>query len=346
MPKEEMCTFRSMYFNGRFVVNLAQFAEQLGVESNQLIALTQCSISELQAEECRLDAEIYNRFIEEAVRLSEDELFGLHAGENMNLAAAGLIAQIAHSSSTVKQALDYCCEFANLGCNALPTRLEEDQDYFKLVLEPNSLWQQQSAESVLHTVYGYLAFSVREFQSLTNSKKYPIEVWMKSQPPNNIEELQRVLGCSVQFNKAEFAILFRKEDINQEVRTSDYALLKVLVDHAYQKLANLHKGKGFYETVRRSVVNLVRPEFPTIEEIAAHLNMSVRTFQRKLKNEGYSYKDIVDELRREFAFGYLKKPELTISEIAYLLSYSDASAFIRTFKRWTGKTPVQWRMEN
>ena len=117
----------------------------------------------------------------------------------------------------------------------------------------------------------------------------------------------------------------------------------MLVSHAEEKLQDFSRSNGFYHTVKRSIVNLVRPEFPTIDQVAGHLNMSVRTFQRKLKVEGYSFKELIDELRQEFAIGYLKKEELSVSEIAYLLNYSDASTFIRSFKRWMGVTPREYR---
>ncbi|MBL4656570.1 MAG: AraC family transcriptional regulator ligand-binding domain-containing protein [Flavobacteriales bacterium] len=321
-----------------------RFASQQGAEINPLIALSGRSAQELCAEECKLGPEAYNAVLEAAVEATGDEFFGLHAGENLNLAAAGLIAQIAHTSETVKQALEYCCEFANLGCSALPTQLLEEKNHYKLTLTPDNLWQQQSPVSVKHTVDGYLAFTIREFQSLTLNKHYPKEIWVTDKRPKNTKELERVLGCPVRFGRDEIAVLFHKQHVEENVLTSDYALLEVLVAHAQEKSENLDAAKGFYEVVKRSVVNLVKPEFPTIDQVAAHLNMSVRTFQRKLKREGHSYKELIDELRQDFAMSYLKKQELSINEIAYLLNYADASAFIRSFKRWKGQTPNQYRL--
>ncbi|WP_187696592.1 AraC family transcriptional regulator [Xanthovirga aplysinae] len=323
---------------------MAHFAAKQGGNLEKLIQLSGKSADELCDEECKLGSEAYNAGLEAAVEESGDELFGLHAGENLNLQAAGLIVQIAHSSNTVKQALEYCCEFANLGCSALPTLLVEEKDYFKLTLHPDPLWLQQSEISVQHTIYGYLAFTIREFQSLTHNKHWPIEIWLGSQPPKNLNELQLLLGCPLRFNQKEIALLFDKQHVEEKVITSDYALLQVLVSHAQEKLKKLHVSNDFYETVKRSVINLVTPDFPTVEQVAAHLNMSVRTFQRKLKHEGHSYKVLIDELKKDFSLSYLKKPELSISDIAYLLNYADASAFVRSFKRWTGMTPKTYRL--
>lgn len=332
-----------MHFNGRFIVHLAQFAEQLGADAQAILALTDTPVETLSKEDCRMGPEAYNAVVLKCIESTGDKVFGLHAGEHMNLSAAGLIVQIAQTSSTVEEALNYCCEFANLGCSALPTKLQPGEEQYRLTLTPNPVWARQSEAAVIHTVLGYLAFMVREFQALIQTQACPVEIWMACSPIDEEQELRRVLGCDVLFDQKEYAIIFRRDDVEQPVVTSDYHLLEVLVRHAEQKLNRMQSQEGFFELVRRSVVKLVKPEFPTIEQVAGHLNMSVRTFQRKLSSEGRSYKQLVDELRREFALDYLSDDGLSVSEIAYLLSYSDASAFIRTFKRWMGETPATWR---
>lgn len=332
-----------MHFNGRFIVNMAQFAAQQGGDMNKLLALTGKPMDELCHEECKLDVETYDAVVNAALEMTDDDFYGMHAGENLNLQAAGLIVQIAHSSETVKQALEYCCEFANLGCSAIVTALFEEAEHYRLTLTPDPVWVKQSPLSVQHTLEGYLAFTIREFQSLTRHKHHPREVLLAREKPENTSEFDRVLGCPARFGKGENAILFEKNHVEDKVVTSDYALLQVLVAHAQTKLEQYKASEGFYDTVKRSVVTLVKPEFPTIEMVAGHLNMSVRTFQRKLKEEGYSYKELIDELRKDFALSYLKNNELSIGEVAYLLSYSDASVFTRSFKRWTGQTPKQYR---
>ncbi|MFT5779351.1 MAG: AraC-like DNA-binding protein [Crocinitomicaceae bacterium] len=333
-----------MHFNGRFIVNLAQFAGQLGANPADIITASGVPFEELCSETSTVDVETYNNVVGAAVKATNDPFFGLHAGENLNLVAAGLIAQIAHSSSTVKEALEYCCQFANLGCSALAVQLSEIPEAYKFSMNPDKGWMQSAPESVQHTIDGYLAFTVREFQSLIGNKNYPKEIWLSRKSPQNWKELQRVVGCDIKFEQGEDALLFHKKDVELPVVTSDYALLQVLVKHAEEKRSTLDGQDGFYERVKRSLINLIKPDFPTIESIAGHLNMSVRSFQRKLKLEGHSYKEVVDDLKQEFAFDYLKQSDLNISEIAYLLNYADASAFIRSFKRWTGKTPNEYRM--
>ena len=332
-----------MTFSGRFLLNIIHFATQQGADYTALVKLSEESVDDLCREDYRVGAEVYNRVVEAAVEQTEDPWFGLHIGEYLNLSAAGLIAQITMSSRNVKEALDYCCEFASLGCRALVMNFEEEKECYRLTFTPDPLWLQQSEEAVRHTIDGTIVFTIREFHALTRQKHFPISVALPYQPPWDPKEYNRILRCPVKFGQDQTEILFEKAHIEAPVITSDYNLLRILVEHAREKEESLKREQGFLSVVRKSIINMVRPEFPTINEVASNLNLSVRTMQRKLKEEGVTYKDLMEGLRKEFALSYLKRADLSISEVAYLLSYADASTFIRSFKRWTGQTPKSFR---
>lgn len=333
-----------MTFSGRFLLHIIEFAAMQGADRQFLLELTGHSPAELCEEDRRVSAEIYNRVIEEAVLRTGDALFGLHLGEQLNLSAAGLISQITQTSSTVKEALEHCCTFASLGCRALALTLVEEKEHFKLLLNPDLLWLNQSPESVRQTIDGYIAFSLREFHTLTRQKYFPLAIHYAAPQGLGTEEYFRVFNCDIRYNQKEYAIFFDKTQMRLPVITSNFDLLRVLVMHANQKLAIIQQEQGFYAAVKQSIVKLVKPDFPSLQQVAANLNISVRTLQRKLKEEGYTYKNILEELRKDFAFSYLQDPKLSINEIAYLLSYADATAFIRSFKRWTGQSPRQYRL--
>ncbi|PSR12018.1 MAG: hypothetical protein DA408_07920 [Bacteroidetes bacterium] len=127
-----------MAFNGRFVLNIADFAAKLGVNYQTLIQLSGHSVIELEEEACQVTDTAYNTVLEHAVLTTGDEYLGLHMGESLNLSAAGLIVQIVQNSQTVRQALEYCCQFANLGCSTLPLELKEEAVCYTLRLHPQS----------------------------------------------------------------------------------------------------------------------------------------------------------------------------------------------------------------
>ena len=334
-----------MAFNGRFVVNLAQFAASRGGNMQEVLNHTSKGLEELCAENCVVNDEAYQLVIETAIHQVNDPFFGLHAGENLNLSAAGLIAQITQTSSSIKEAINYCCEFANLGCSVLPMSLIETQTHYKVKVTPDKQWRESSELAFRQTVDGVMAFTRRELESLTLTPHVPLAIHLPWEDVQNEKEYKRVLGQNVQFNQNEIAIVLDKEHVEQPILNADYQLLRILVSHAQEKSEKLHQQQGFQSIVKQSVLKLIRPQFPAIEEVAAHLSMSARTLQRRLKEEGVTYKQMINDLRLGMAKDYLKQPGLSIKEIAYLLSYAEPSTFIRSFKLRTGKTPNTFRSE-
>jgi AraC-like DNA-binding protein len=82
---------------------------------------------------------------------------------------------------------------------------------------------------------------------------------------------------------------------------------------------------------------------PKLTRVAKKIAMSPRTLQRQLKEHGVDFKRLMDDTRRRFALTYLKDRRTTLTEIAFLLGYSELSAFNRAFRRWTGSTPLDYR---
>jgi AraC-like DNA-binding protein len=95
--------------------------------------------------------------------------------------------------------------------------------------------------------------------------------------------------------------------------------------------------------VRQQLVERLRDGEPEQGAVARPLGLSERTLQRRLRDEGTTFGALVDDVRLELARMYLGDPELAIFEVAFLLGYSEPSAFNRAFRRWTGASPSEHR---
>ncbi len=335
-----------MDFSGRFLLSMIQFAAVRGSDQEQLITMSGHDLAYLSDEENRILPAVYNRIIEHCVDTTQDNFFGLHAGEYLNLAAAGLIGQISQTSSTVKEALEYCCEFAALGCQALPMNLEQTMEGYRLEVIPNASWENESPIAVQQTLEGTMAFFLREFHFLTIQKYYPLEVGFKYPQENRNEELERVFKCPIRHNQSVSYMLLSTEQVEAKIITSDFKLLRILVEHAEAKLEKMSGDEGIYHQVRKAILNLSEPCFPTIETVAANMNVSVRSLQRKLAVESTTYKEVIDDLRKEMALKYLDQNALNVQEVSDLLGYADVSSFSRSFKKWTNLSPRAYRQAN
>ncbi|HKK79342.1 MAG TPA: AraC family transcriptional regulator ligand-binding domain-containing protein [Phaeodactylibacter sp.] len=123
---------------------MIQFAARQGAATAELLAVVNYSQEKLMDEDLRVEAASYNAVLEAAMAQIKDPFFGLHAGEHFSLSAAGLVAQITQTSATIKEDLQYCCDFSMLACRAIPLRLEKENGEYVLRMKPDPLWQVQS----------------------------------------------------------------------------------------------------------------------------------------------------------------------------------------------------------
>ena len=93
----------------------------------------------------------------------------------------------------------------------------------------------------------------------------------------------------------------------------------------------------FSRQVRGMILNMCKPELPTFEQVAQQFPISQRSFQRKLRQEGLSFRRIADDIKKELSFYLSEGNQLKTLEIAYLLGYSEASAYLHAVKRWENR---------
>lgn len=333
-----------MAFRATFVKNIIDFATQRGVSPEEMLRAVDCpQLEALNDEHKFFNRGQYEQLMQTAVAQSQDAHLGLHFGEFMSLSAAGLIAQIVQNSRSVLEALQYTVAFANLGCQELPFQLQELEKSWELALLPNPDWAARYPLSAQQTMDGMMVFTLREFQSITLRKHQPISIHFGYARPGAHSEYQRIFKCPVHLGSSRTALYLAKAHVADEVVAGDYQLLQMLVRYAEQKLETMARQQDLSYRIRKTILNMANPHFPGIREAAANLNLSVRTLQRKLKAEGSTYQELTDDLKKQFALDYLRNEDLSVKAIAYSLDFSEASAFIRSFKRWYGTSPQLYR---
>lgn len=171
----------------------------------------------------------------------------------------------------------------------------------------------------------------------------PREAWFSHAPLGPLADYQKVLGCLVRFEQDRTGLRFDDEDLEAPARRHDPQLFRLLESHAARVLAETPATASFRERVRNAVVERLRDGEPGIAAIAEALATSERSLQRRLQTEGVSFRDVVDEARHKLATQYLGDETLSMTDVACLLGYSEAAAFTRAFKRWTGLAPSQAR---
>ena len=133
-------------------------------------------------------------------------------------------------------------------------------------------------------------------------------------------------------------------DVVDRVLPSGNEKLASFSDQAMtQYLASLDEAVHLISRVQKCIVERLPSGDATGENVASELSLSTRSLQRTLQQEGTTFIAILNDTRRDIARQYVLEDTIDLTEIAFLLGFSTLSSFSRSFKRWTGKSPVQYR---
>ena len=159
----------------------------------------------------------------------------------------------------------------------------------------------------------------------------------------SIDEYWRVFQSRVVFGTERNELIFPAWNLDLPMANADPVLAAVLAEKIERLLAQFSDRPSLSSQIREWLITQFQGGNPRIEVVADHLHMSERTLRRRLGEEETTFKRILDEVRRELAIGYVRERLLCTGEIAFLLRYSEPSAFQRAFKRWTRLTPSEYR---
>lgn len=281
----------------------------------------------------------FARALEAAARATGDECFGLHFGERYQPQDVGALAYVAFNSPTIAASI------ANV---ARYLRVHNEAARVSLVIE--GVWASLRHELVdlsLETARQHAEYSMaigrNAIRLMVGSQWTPIEVQFAHRAPREASEHVRVFGAPVSFDCAANAFVMGRAFLDRQVPAADERLLPILRRYLDHVLERMPPEDQLVAAVRRATGESIREGHMTLARVARKLATTPRTLQRRLKQHGMDFKTLVDDTRRRFAAHYLDDRSNTLTDIAFLVGYSEISAFNRAFKRWTGSTPSEYR---
>lgn len=264
---------------------------------------------------------------------------GFQFGERLNLAAAGTPGQLFMAAPTLEKALKLFLEYYPLLSYSMDIdsafrgnhcRLEFGHLYPPLA-SPHVQWF--LTETIIYSILTCARLMTGEKLSLAQlSVCYP-------EPPH-ANLYPQFFGCPVIFN-ADSTVL-KLDFLHKKVITANEPVMQLKEWECQRAIRNLRKRLCIKEQIL-TILKKMQPEIPSQDAVAEHLNVSQSSLYRKLKIADTSYQKIVDEFRCSQALDYLNNSDLSVSQIAEIVGFSDSSNFRRAFKKWTGSTPSELR---
>lgn len=292
----------------------------------------------LEDGEARCSEAFAAQLFERAAILMGDETLGLHAGESIRPGHYGVLGYVLMNCATLGETLDYLLRY-----QALVIELKggfsilAEGDSIVLSCPPDEDWpMRQLAEFNLAACISFMRW-------VTGYEGSPTRIDFNYPAPSTLEGYGRMFSCELRFDQPCYQLAIPLAWLRMPLIRPDMTMRSAMLRLAEKQLLALPRGDDVLSCARSVIASSLSEGPVDLAGVASRLAIGTRTLQRELQANGSSFSGLIDEVRQELAKRYLSDSTLTVVDAAFLLGFSEQSAFQRAFKRWTGLTPGDFR---
>lgn len=322
-----------------YATNLIQFAASKGASRQRLAELSGIALDDLREPDNRVPLARYVALMKAAKDLCQAPALALQLGAAGDFKEISVVGLICYAASTMGEALAELNRYGRLvfevdvpgnGGRFQMTRIAGESWLVDTRFDPNSFPELTEA-----TWSRFICETARHFPDAPFAKA----VHVTHKAPDYSADYERILNVPVTFDSDKNAIMIDPSWLAIELHASNRYVFGVLSEHAGRLLESLENAQTIRGRVESLLIPVLHKGDVGMSEIARQLGLSRQSLYRRLKQEHVTYEALVDDLRHRMALHYLSGKQTSVNETAYLVGFSDPSAFSRAFKRWTGTSP-------
>jgi AraC-like DNA-binding protein len=318
---------------------IAQALETEGIDSKAVFEQVGMPYQTAIDPEHRVEASKIATLFSQAVAATQNPAFGLKVILHMHPASYHALGYSLYASNTL---YDYCqriVRFFRFLSESARHELQELDDSYALTVELTNV------QVCKETLDGWMGCIVQGARNIYRPDFAPLRVeMMRPEPDTHAEDYRNYYKAPVIFSCQRNVFYFDKQDMLARLPSASTELSRMNDEVVIQHLARLDR-KNITRQVEAKIIELLPTGDCSKEKIATELNVSVRALHQKLEQKNTSYQKILDKLRADLARQYIEQQNMPISQITYLLGFSDTSNFSRAFRRWTGQSPSDFRKQ-
>jgi AraC-like DNA-binding protein len=262
-------------------------------------------------------------------------LFVAHAAAPGSL---GVLGHVMANCSTLGASLEAFARFHRLLSDAICIDVSSQGPSARVALR-----MEPALEELRHPVEAVFALWVSLARQLTGVAWKPQAVTFRHRPAGPAHEHEAFFGAPVRFEAPDNALLVDRLDLALAIRPARPDRHALFTAHAEAMLSDLGGSGRVSRRLAEHLVRALQAGPARQQEAAAALGMSVRTLSRRLRDESTTFGEVLERVRRDLAMSYLRDRDRAVYEVAFLLGYGEPSTFHRSFRRWTGLTPLEFR---
>ena len=287
----------------------------------------------------RISSKQFHQVEAEAIELSGDPNFGLTNAEYARPAHLGALGFAWLASSSLRIAFERMSRYARVIQDKLIVRLEEDDDFYTVTIEANI--------ELLNPVIredGQLAATLKFCRVIAGSELSPSRVHLRHAEPADTSRYYEFFRCPVEFGSEATQLVFNRPDVDKRLTGSNDELASLNEHIVVRYLAHREK-QDIVNQAKAAIIDGLANGSVTEKSVAESLFMTPRNLHRKLQKEETSFKLLLNEVRKDLAAQYIMDRSKTLTEISFLLGFSEVSSFSRAYKNWNGIPPSAARQD-
>jgi len=279
-----------------------------------------------------------NRIWARATEIIDDPCFGLKGYKFWHPSYLHALGYAWLASHTLREAFNRFVRYLRILSEIPFLKLEEDSNGFTFMYDVELLDIRIAAQVDLG-----LATAIHMCRLNFGEDLKPKAVTFVHAEPPCAAEYVALFKAPVQFSAARDSMTLSLADVDKHLAGANPQLARLNDQVMIEYLGKLDKD-NIIDRVAAVMIDILPSGDVTDEKVAEQLNMSARSLQRRLKEAGTNFRTLLEGVRKDLASTYVHDPDVELVEVAFLLGFSDQSAFSRAFKRWTGHTPSEFRM--
>lgn len=322
---------------------LLSYAAANNFDINSILINSGIDAEILKNKDARISIDRFLSVISAIAGIPGDEFSGLHLAEKVNniYSKNHILMTIMANCSTLENAIEKLIRYHDISSNSIKLHLERQNKRTALIWTADIPIQPDLDRILLEVALTSCAIMFRDF---TLGKLRFIEIHFTHSGPADQSEYKRVFNCPVIFNSEENKIVLSNEDLLLSIALSDPELLSVLELYAQRMLSKGSTDSLLPEKIKNCISEMIiQGKDYYIYNVAEKMAVSVRTLQKQLKQENTTYRILLEQVKKSIAIKSLENNESQLTDIAFLLGFSEQSAFNHAFKSWTGLSPSKYR---
>jgi len=278
--------------------------------------------------------------VTEALRITDDSGLGLEYGLRGRISHFGILGYALLSARDLRQAIELVSRYYEIFDPVIS---------FEFEITPPHVCARavESAELGDFEIFAHeatLACTAAVAGVLLSEPIKPNRLTLCYPEPPHAQRYEAVFRCRPEFDAPYTSIQFESRHLNAPLRFSNMEMAQICRQQCERWLHAVKEEDGLIRKVKEELLK-TPGRFPKMDGIGATLGMSVRSLRRHLNEQGVTYQELLDQVRRDLAADYLRNSRLTIEQIAQLVGYGEAASFRKAFRRWTGKAPGEVRSQ-